>query len=98
MFGGFSILFDKVIQIGDTCRINNQTGVVEDIGLRSTRLRTGERTLLSIPNGIMASAVVENLRFRVKFLFQTTILLPYYLFPHQLRYFFVQILILFIQD
>jgi MscS family membrane protein len=57
LFGGVSVLFDKVIQIGDTCKINNQTGVVEDIGLRSTRLRTGERTLLSIPNGIMASAI-----------------------------------------
>jgi len=86
MFGGVSILFDKVIVIGDTCKINNQTGVVEDIGLRSTRLRTPERTLLSIPNGIMASAAVENLRFRDKFLCQQTIRLRYDLAPDHIRY------------
>lgn len=98
MFGGVSILFDKVIQIGDTCRINNQTGVVEDIGLRSTRLRTGERTLLSIPNGIMASAVVENLRFRDKFLCQQTIRLRYDLSPDHVRYVLGQIQNLLIED
>ena len=98
MFGGVSILFDKVIQIGDTCRINNQTGVVEDIGLRSTRLRTGERTLLSIPNGIMASAVVENLRFRDKFLCQQTIRLRYDLSPDHVRYVLGRIHDLLIED
>lgn len=91
LFGGVSVLFDKVIQIGDTCRINNQTGVVEDIGLRSTRLRTGERTLLSIPNGTMATAVIENLRFRDKFLCQQTIRLRYDLSPDHVRYVLGQI-------
>jgi MscS family membrane protein len=86
MFGGISILFDKVIQIGDNCRVNNQTGVVEDIGLRSTRLRTPERTLLAIPNGTMATATLENLRFRDKFLCQQTIRLRYDLSPDHVRY------------
>lgn len=86
MFGGISVLFDKVIQVGDICKINNQTGVVEDIGLRSTRLRTGERTLLSIPNGVMATAIVENLRFRDKFLCQQIIRLRYDLSPNHVRY------------
>jgi len=86
MFGGVSVLFDKVIQIGDTCRINNQTGVVEDIGLRSTRLRTPERTVISIPNGTMATATLENLRFRDKFLCQQTIRLRYDLAPDHVRY------------
>ncbi len=86
MFGGVSILFDKVILIGDTCKVNNQTGVVEDIGLRSTRLRTPERTLLSIPNGTMATAVIENLRFRDKFLCQQIIRLRYDLSPDHVRF------------
>jgi MscS family membrane protein len=98
LFGGVSILFDKVIQVGDPCRINNQTGVVEDIGLRSTRLRTGERTLLSIPNGIMATAVVENLRFRDKFLCQQTLRLRYDLSPDHVRYVLGQIQNLLIED
>jgi MscS family membrane protein len=86
MFGGVSVLFDKVIQVGDVCKINNQTGVVEDIGLRSTRLRTLERTLLLIPNGIMASATVENLRFRDKYLCQQILRLRYDLSPDHVRY------------
>jgi MscS family membrane protein len=86
MFGGVSILFDKVILIGDTCKVNNQSGVVEDIGLRSTRLRTPERTLLSIPNGTMATAVIENLRFRDKFLCQQVIRLRYDLSPDHVRF------------
>lgn len=98
MFGGISILFDKVIQIGDTCKINNQTGVVEDIGLRSTRLRTSERTLLSIPNGVMSSATLENLRFRDKFLCQQTVRLRYDLSPDHVRYVLGQIRDLLIED
>ncbi len=86
MFGGVSVLFDKVVQVGDTCKVNNQIGMVEDIGLRSTRLRTPERTLLSIPNGTMATAVIENLRFRDKFLCQQIIRLRYDLSPDHVRF------------
>jgi MscS family membrane protein len=86
LFGGVSILFDKVIVAGDVCKVNNQTGTVEDIGLRSTRLRTAERTVLSIPNGIMASTTLENLRFRDKFLCQQVIRLRYDLSPDHVRY------------
>jgi MscS family membrane protein len=86
VFGGVSILFDKVIRIGDVCKINNQSGTVEDIGLRSTRLRTPERTILSIPNGIMATSTIENLRFRDKYLCQQIVRLRYDLSPGHLRY------------
>ena len=86
MFGGISVLFDKVIQVGDVVKVNAQTGVVEDIGLRSTRLRTPERTVLSVPNGIMATAVLENLRFRDKSLCQQVIRLRYELSPDHVRY------------
>jgi MscS family membrane protein len=98
MFGGVSILFDKVIQIGDPCKINNQTGVVEDIGLRSTRLRTTERTLLTVPNGIMATATIENLRFRDKFLCQQTIRLRYDLSPDHVRFVLQEVRQLFLDD
>ena len=98
MFGGVSILFDKVIQVGDTCKVNAQTGVVEDIGLRSTRLRTFERTLLSIPNGIMASAVVENLRLRDKYLCQQLIRLRYDLSPDHVRFVLEEIRKLLLED
>jgi MscS family membrane protein len=91
MFGGVSVLFDKVIQVGDTVKVNAQVGVVEDIGLRSTRLRTPERTVLSVPNGTMATAVLENLRFRDKFLCQQVIRLRYELTPDHVRFVLEQI-------
>jgi MscS family membrane protein len=86
LFGGVSVLFDKVIHVGDTCKVNGQIGDAEDIGLRSTRLRTPERTLLSIPNGTMATAVLENLRLRDKFLCQQVIRLRYDLSADHIRF------------
>jgi len=55
LFGGVSVLGDEVFRVGDVCRFGDRSGVVEDIGLRSTRLRTEERTLLAIPNGTVAT-------------------------------------------
>jgi len=49
LFGGVSILGDEVLRVGDVCRISDRTGTVEDIGLRSTRLRTDERTCSPSP-------------------------------------------------
>jgi MscS family membrane protein len=72
LFGGVSVLGDEVFRVGDTCRFGDRTGVVEDIGLRSTRIRTEERTLLAIPNGTVATINLENLSRRDKILFKTT--------------------------
>jgi MscS family membrane protein len=71
LFGGVSVLGDEVIRVGDVCRFGDRSGVVEDIGLRSTRVRTDERTLLAIPNGTVATINVENLSRRDKILFST---------------------------
>lgn len=73
LFGGVSVLGDEVIRVGDVCRFGDRTGVVEDIGLRSTRVRTEERTLLAIPNGTVATINVENLSRRDKILFKTNL-------------------------
>jgi MscS family membrane protein len=71
LFGGVSVLGDEVIRVGDVCKFGDRTGTVEDIGLRSTRVRTEERTLLAIPNGTVATINVENLSRRDKMLFKT---------------------------
>jgi len=71
LFGGVSVLGDEVIRVGDVCKFGDRTGTVEDIGLRSTRVRTEERTLLSIPNGTVATINVENLSRRDKILFKS---------------------------
>jgi MscS family membrane protein len=86
LLGGIAILTDRALQIGDLCRIGDQTGTVEDIGLRSTRLRTQDRTLVSIPNGTVATAVLENYRWRDKILCRQIIRLKYDLESDHLRY------------
>jgi MscS family membrane protein len=86
LFGGVSVLGDEVIHVGDVCKFGDRTGTVEDIGLRSTRVRTEERTLLAIPNGTVATINVENLSRRDKMLFKTVLGLHLETSPEHLRY------------
>jgi MscS family membrane protein len=85
LLGGVAILSDEVIRIGETCRIGDREGTVEDISLRSTRFRTLECTELSVPNGQLASMTLENLSRRKKFLFRTKIGLRPDTSPEELR-------------
>ena len=85
LFGGVSVLGDEVIRVGDVCKFGDRTGTVEDIGLRSTRVRTEERTLLAIPNGTVATINVENLSRRDKILFKTVLGLHPETTPDQVR-------------
>lgn len=73
LFGGVSVLGDEVFRVGDVCRFGDRTGVVEDIGLRSTRIRTDDRTLVAIPNGTVATINLENFSRRDKILFKTSL-------------------------
>jgi len=91
LFGGVSILGDEVIRIGDTCRFGDRVGTVEDISLRSTRIRTPDRTELSIPNGSLATMNVENLSRRDKLLFTTKLGLRCETSSDQMRYVLAQV-------
>src|SRR5260370_2061301 len=82
MMGGISILTDRAVLVGDACRIGDQRGIVEDIGLRSTKLRTEERTLVSIPNGTVATATLENFPLPDTISFRPLLPLPHYLPPN----------------
>lgn len=86
LLGGISILTDKALQAGDNCKIGDQIGTVEDIGLRSTKIRTPDRTLVSIPNGTVATAVLENYRLRDKILLRQVVRLRYDMSPTHIRY------------
>ncbi|PYX33661.1 MAG: hypothetical protein DMG81_21000, partial [Acidobacteria bacterium] len=86
LFGGISLLGDEVIRVGDAYNFGGRVGTVEDISLRSTRIRTVERTELSIPNGTLATMNVENLSRRDKFLFNPNLGLLPETTPDQLRY------------
>ena len=50
LFGGVTLIADQPVRVGDFCRFGDAEGVVEDIGLRSTRIRTLDRTVVTIPN------------------------------------------------
>lgn len=60
LFASFIIFFDKPFSVGDTVTVSNVTGTVEKIGLRSTRLRSDNKTYITIPNKQMSSGIVEN--------------------------------------
>lgn len=64
LFGSFTIFFDKPFTVGDHVKVGNVEGFVEGIGLRSTRIRTLERSLLTIPNKKMIDAELENVTLR----------------------------------
>jgi MscS family membrane protein len=64
LFGAFSIGADQPFREGDFVRIEEFVGTVEAIGLRSTRIRTLDRTLISIPNGKLADMRLESLTER----------------------------------
>jgi MscS family membrane protein len=69
LFGAFSIGLDQPFSVGDTITVDGTTGTVEAIGLRSTRIRTFDRTLITIPNGRLAEMKVESFaaRDRIRF-------------------------------
>ena len=64
LIASFIIFFDKPFFTGDTLKVNNVTGTVEHIGLRSTRIRTPERTLVTVPNKQMVDSIVDNMSMR----------------------------------
>jgi len=85
LLGGISILGDQVIRVGEVCRIGDNVGTVEDISLRSTRIRTLAGTALSVPNGQLANMNVENITRRRKSLLEARIRLRNETSPEQLR-------------
>lgn len=98
LFGGVSIISDQVVRVGEVCRIADREGTVEDISLRSTRMRTLQRTELSVPNGQLANMNLENMSRRDKFLFETRIGLQQETSPAQLRSFLTDVRQLLLAD
>lgn len=68
LLGGVSLLMDKAVQVGDFCKIGDRLGTVEDVGLRSLKLRTLDQNLLVVPNGSLAQMQFENMTSRSKLL------------------------------
>lgn len=73
VFGGVSVIGDHPVSIGDFGKFGDLIGTVEDIGMRSTRVRTLNRTVVSVPNSSFASFNLENYSVRDKILFNPTL-------------------------
>lgn len=81
LLGGISVIIDQPVRVGDFCRFGDgkvmHMGTVEDIGLRSTRVRTLDRTLIAIPNAEFAQMQLENFGKRDQVLLRQNIALRY---------------------
>jgi MscS family membrane protein len=85
LIGGVSLLMDKAVHVGDFCQIGDQLGTVEDIGLRSLKLRTLDQNLSVVPNGSLAQMQFENMARRSKLLINQTFSLRIETQAEQLR-------------
>ena len=86
MIGGFTLFADRPVKVGDYCRFGEQEGTVVDIGLRSTRLRLRDDTLVSVPNASFAQMELHNQSERRQRLYRPIIGLRYETTTEQLRY------------
>ena len=85
LVGSVTVVADRPIQVGDFCQVGDVLGTVEDIGIRSTRIRTLARTIVTIPNGDFSSRQIENYSQRDRFFFNPVIGLEYGISAAQLR-------------
>jgi len=73
IIASFIIFFDKPFTVGDLVKVNNFTGTIEKIGLRSTRIRTEDKTYISVPNKQMVDTIVDNISLRTERNFEMNI-------------------------
>jgi MscS family membrane protein len=66
LIASFIIFFDRPFVTGDQVKVNNFTGIVEKIGLRSTRIRTLDKTYISVPNKQMVDTIIDNITLRTQ--------------------------------
>jgi len=91
LIGGVALVTDQPVRVGDFCRFGDRAGTVETIGFRSTRVRTLERTVVTIPNAEFAGLQLENFGKRDQILFRTTLGLRYETTPDQIRHILVEV-------
>ena len=85
LFGGISVILDQPVRVGDSGRFGEIVGTVEDIGLRSTRVRTLDRSIVTIPNAEFSHMKLENFERRDKLRWATNLFLRHDTSPDQMR-------------
>jgi len=91
LFGGIMLAVDQPVAVGEFCRYGDKVGTVEDIGLRSTRIRSLDRTVVSVPNGEFSSLQIENYAKRDRMRIAFNLGLRYETSAEQLRYVLVEL-------
>lgn len=86
LVGSATLVLDQAVRIGDFCKVGDTLGTIEQIGMRSTRIRTLDRTLVTIPNADFSAQKIENFAHRDRFLFHPILRLRYQTRPEQIRY------------
>jgi MscS family membrane protein len=86
LIGSFTIFLDKPFAIGDFVKVGDVSGVVEKIGFRSTRLRTIEKSCVTVPNKKMVEAELDNFSLRTQQRVNFTLSLRYDTSSEQIKY------------
>lgn len=81
----FLLIFDRSFQIGDRIRTTDIDGVIEKVDLRSTRIRSLEGNVFSIPNGMLSNNIIENVSWRPKIKYMFDLTLSYSTTPQKMR-------------
>ncbi len=93
--GSLTLIADRPVSIGDTCRFGSVLGKVEDIGMRSTRIRTDSRTVITVPNGDFATMQIENISRRDNHVLKNIIGVRYETTPDQMRFLLLKLRAMF---
>jgi MscS family membrane protein len=89
--GGITVYADQPVRVGEFCRFGSTVGTVEEVGLRSTRVRTLDRTVVTIPNSEFSNLPIENFARRDRIWYHPTLRLRYETTPDQIRYVLVEV-------
>ena len=84
--GGFVLFGDRPVRVGEFCRFGDKMGTIEEVGLRSTRVRGIDRTVITVPNAEFSQMQIVNFTRRDQMLYQVTLGLRYETTPDQLRH------------
>lgn len=91
LIGGLILFADKPIRVGNVCKYGDDMGTVEQIGIRSTRIRGLDRTLTAIPNAVLSKMPLINYTERERMLIRVVVGVRYETSPEQLRFILAKI-------
>lgn len=91
IFGALTLFTSRPVKVGDFCRFGDQVGTIEEIGLRATRIRTLDRTVITVANAEFANLHLDNYSERDRFWYHPSLQLRYETTPDQIRYILVEV-------